>query len=56
MIYFFTFQTKDGLDYAAVENKEQAAKYIAAGWKRVGHAAYIAAWKAKHLKERTVGG
>lgn len=55
MLYFFTYQTKHGLAYAAVEDAEQAAKYVAAGWTRVSVEAFVAAWKAKVEKERTVG-
>jgi hypothetical protein len=57
-MHYFTFQTKDGLAYAAVEDAKRAREYEAAGWTRVGLAAYRAAWKAqvaKTLKERVVG-
>jgi len=46
-MHYFTFDTKDGIAYAAVEDDEQAAKFEAAGWQRVDLAAFRAAWQTK---------
>lgn len=50
-LYFFTFQTEDGLDYEAVENAEQAAKYAAAGWCAVSHETFMDAWKRRDARD-----
>jgi hypothetical protein len=61
-MYYFTFQTKDGTAYAAVEDAEQARKYEQAGWTRVSVGEFVGAWRAKdgwptliNPIERTVG-
>jgi len=42
-MHYFVF----GLDFAAVEDAEQAQKHADAGWERVNVGAFVAAWQAR---------
>lgn len=46
-MYYFTY----GPDFAAVENAEQAAKYAAAGWRKVSREAFMDAWKRRDARD-----
>lgn len=48
MIHYFIY----GANIESVQDAEQAAKYCAAWQRKVEHAAYIKAWRAKEQAER----
>lgn len=45
-VYYFVH----GLDIAAVENIEQARKYVAAGWRFVTVDVYVQAWSERDMR------
>ena len=53
-MHYFVF----GLDFAAVQDTEQAQKHADAGWERVNVGAFILAWQARDGRdvERIKGG
>lgn len=46
-MHFFTY----GQDFAAVEDADQAAKYVAAGWRAVSRETFMGAWKRRDARD-----